>query len=145
MIVLAMFLAMLLLTEGSDSNHVYNPCADATVQKSDGFSFGIAFASRDSFFYNRTLQLSPCDRRLSLSSANSQIALFRPKVDEISLLTINTSSFSPVNISTLAFSANFYLIQFLLLFFILLMSRCANVRCFQLRVLKRYCQAFVTV
>lgn len=95
MIVLAMFLAMLMLTEGSDSNHVYNPCADATVQKSDGFSFGIAFASRDSFFYNRTLQLSPCDRRLSLSSANSQIALFRPKVDEISLLTINTSSFSP--------------------------------------------------
>ncbi|KAE8731134.1 hypothetical protein F3Y22_tig00002840pilonHSYRG00387 [Hibiscus syriacus] len=36
-----------------------------------------------------------CDRRLSLSSSGSRLALFRPKVDEISLLTINTSSFRP--------------------------------------------------
>ncbi|XP_009608547.1 uncharacterized protein [Nicotiana tomentosiformis] len=81
----------------SDTNHVYPPCADAKVQRSDGFSFGIAFAPRNSFFINSSssVQLSPCDRRLSLSSANSQLALFRPKVDEISLLTINTSNFFP--------------------------------------------------
>jgi len=79
----------------SDSNTVYSPCADAKIQRNDGFTFGIAFATRNSFFYNTSVQLSPCDKRLSLSSANSQIAVFRPKVDEISLLTINTTNFSP--------------------------------------------------
>lgn len=87
-----------LLVESDNSNHVFSPCLDTTVAVSDGFTFGMAFASRDSFFFNRTLQLSPCDRRLSLSSSNFQIAIFRPKVDEISLLTINTSNFSPDNV-----------------------------------------------
>ncbi|KAJ8436185.1 hypothetical protein Cgig2_021856 [Carnegiea gigantea] len=85
--------------EGGDNNHVYSPCKDTTVQKHDGFTFGITFSSKNSFFLNNdaknaSLQLSPCDKRLSLS--NAQLALFRPKVDEISLLTINTSSFSPI-------------------------------------------------
>ena len=85
--------------EGGDNNNVYSPCKDTTVQRHDGFTFGIAFSSKNSFFLNNdskntSLQLSPCDKRLSLS--NAQLALFRPKVDEISLLTINTSSFSPV-------------------------------------------------
>ncbi|KAJ0087715.1 hypothetical protein Patl1_32743 [Pistacia atlantica] len=84
-----------LLVESGDTNHVYLPCSDTKVQIDDGFTFAIAFAQRTSFIYNNSLQLSPCDRRLALSSANSQIAVFRPKVDEISLLTINTSSFSP--------------------------------------------------
>lgn len=83
------------LVESSDNNYVYSPCGDTKVERSDGFTFAIAFASRSSFFLS-SQQLSPCDRRLSLSSSNSQIAVFRPKVDEISLLTINTSSFSPV-------------------------------------------------
>lgn len=94
------FLLMLtLLVVGHDAantNRVYQPCADSKIQRSDGFTFGIAFSSKDSFFYNQSHQLSPCDRRLSLASANSQLALFRPKVDEISLLTINTSNFFPV-------------------------------------------------
>ncbi|TQD90593.1 hypothetical protein C1H46_023836 [Malus baccata] len=82
----------------SNTNSVYNPCADTKIQRSDGFTFGIAFSSKTSFSLNgnQSHQLSPCDRRLSLSSSNSQLALFRPKVDEISLLTINTSSFQPV-------------------------------------------------
>ncbi|KAK4766426.1 hypothetical protein SAY87_008068 [Trapa incisa] len=80
-----------------DTNGVYSPCSDTTVKRSDGFTFAIAFASKDSFFYNRTQQLSPCDRRLSLSTGSSQISVFRPKVDEISLLTVNTSSFAPDN------------------------------------------------
>ncbi|XP_020271122.1 uncharacterized protein LOC109846307 [Asparagus officinalis] len=67
------------------------PCADAKVQRFDGFTFGIAFASKDSFFSGQT-QLSPCDKRLSLSSNGAQIAVFRPKVDEISLLTINSTT-----------------------------------------------------
>ncbi|PKI35297.1 uncharacterized protein LOC116206662 [Punica granatum] len=87
----------LLVAHSADTNRAYSPCSDTTVQRSDCFSFGIAFASRTSFFYNGSQQLSPCDRRLSLSSANSQVAVFRPKVDEISLLTVNTSSFSPDN------------------------------------------------
>ncbi|XP_052175730.1 uncharacterized protein LOC127790322 [Diospyros lotus] len=85
-----------LAESSSDTNTVYSPCSDTKVQRSDGFTFGIAFASRTSFFSNgnNSVQLSPCDKRLSLSS-NSQLALFRPKVDQISLLTINTSNFSP--------------------------------------------------
>ncbi|KAF3442762.1 hypothetical protein FNV43_RR16679 [Rhamnella rubrinervis] len=92
-------LILLLVTVGSvvasDTNHVYGPCSDTKVERSDGFTFGIVFASRNSFFLNATQQLSPCDRRLTLSNSNSQIAVFRPKVDEISLLTVNSSSFSP--------------------------------------------------
>lgn len=83
------------VAQSADNNHVYSPCSDTTVQVSDGFTFGIAFAARPSFYLNSSQELSPCDSRLSLSSANSQISVFRPKVDEISLLTINSSSFSP--------------------------------------------------
>ncbi|KAK6136818.1 hypothetical protein DH2020_029441 [Rehmannia glutinosa] len=62
----------------------------------DGFTFGLVFSSRDSFFFNHT-QLSPCDRRLSLSGNSGQLAVFRPKVDEISLLSINSTTFDPSN------------------------------------------------
>ncbi|XP_065857554.1 uncharacterized protein [Euphorbia lathyris] len=88
-----------LVVESGNTNRVYSPCGDTHVQRSDGFTFAIAFASRSAFFFNNnnSLQLSPCDSRLSLSSQNAQISVFRPKVDEISLLTINTSSFSPDN------------------------------------------------
>ncbi|KAL6312644.1 hypothetical protein AAG906_010378 [Vitis piasezkii] len=82
-LMLSMMVMLLVFAESGDNNRVFSPCADTTVQKSDGFTFGIAFASRDKFSYNNTL-LSPCDRRLALSSQNSQIAVFRPKVDEIS-------------------------------------------------------------
>ncbi|KAK4255303.1 hypothetical protein QN277_008318 [Acacia crassicarpa] len=96
-------LVMLILTllvvrlDAENTNSVYHPCADSKIQRSDGFTFGIAFSSKDSFFYNQSHQLSPCDTRLGLasSSKNSQLALFRPKVDEISLLSINTSNFFP--------------------------------------------------
>ncbi|CAA3021749.1 uncharacterized protein LOC111367093 [Olea europaea var. sylvestris] len=92
-------LSTLLLSGESrtDTNNVFSPCGDTKVQKKDGFTFGIAFASRSAFFFNNnnSVQLSPCDSRLSLSNGNSQVAVFRPKVDEISLLTINTSSFFP--------------------------------------------------
>ncbi|CAK9152967.1 unnamed protein product [Ilex paraguariensis] len=95
--ILALTLSILVCfaESGGDTNLVYSPCNDASVQKDDGFSFGIAFAARTAFFFNNSLQLSPCDKRLSLSSSNSQLAVFRPKVDEISLLTINTTNFSP--------------------------------------------------
>ncbi|KAG5009287.1 hypothetical protein JHK87_017802 [Glycine soja] len=52
------------------------------------------FAPKDKFFYNNNIdniQLSSCDMRLSLSNANSQIFVFRPKVDKISLLIVNFS------------------------------------------------------
>lgn len=96
---LALILAAATATGTSNTNHVYQPCADAKIQRWDGFTFGIAFASKPSFYLNQNQtqshQLSPCDRRLALASGSSQLALFRPKVDEISLLTINTSTFSP--------------------------------------------------
>uniref|UniRef100_A0A453M081 Expp1 protein n=1 Tax=Aegilops tauschii subsp. strangulata TaxID=200361 RepID=A0A453M081_AEGTS len=73
-----------------DGNGVYEPCADATVSRGDGFTFGVAFAGRDAFF-SGGVQLSPCDSRLNLAGAGPQLALFRPTVDEISLLTVNAS------------------------------------------------------
>lgn len=94
---ISLFTVISLGESSSDTNNQHSPCGDASVQRSDGFTFGIAFAARTAF-YSNSAQLSPCDRRLSLSPANSQIAVFRPKVDEISLLTINTSNFFPENI-----------------------------------------------
>ncbi|KAI4348865.1 hypothetical protein L6164_009534 [Bauhinia variegata] len=91
----SLLIAVISVAAADNTNRVYSPCSDTKVQRSDGFTFGIAFASKDKFFYNNSLQLSPCDSRLSLSNSNSQISLFRPKVDEISLLTINSSSFTP--------------------------------------------------
>ena len=82
---------------GGNTNNVYSPCSDTRIQRSDGFTFGIAFSSRASFFLNQTVLLSPCDRRLTLAAMNSQLSIFRPKIDEISLLSINTSAFFPVD------------------------------------------------
>ena len=94
MVVVAAVMAVL-VAEADDTNDVFDPCSDAKVKRFDGFTFGLAFSTKDSFFFNQT-QLSPCDRRLSLSSTNSQLAVFRPKVDEISLLTVNSTNFNPV-------------------------------------------------
>ncbi|WOL15313.1 ribosome biogenesis protein [Canna indica] len=85
--------------EAGNHNDVYQPCADAKVQRWDGFTFGIAFSPQESFYLNknRTLQLSPCDSRLSLASSGAKLAVFRPKVDEISLLTVNTTTDLSIN------------------------------------------------
>lgn len=93
-LLVAVFSIISLGESSSDSNKVFSPCGDAAVQRSDGFTFGIAFAGRTAFYFNNSVQLSPCDRRLGLAS-NAQLSVFRPKVDEISLLTINTSNFFP--------------------------------------------------
>ncbi|KAB1207191.1 hypothetical protein CJ030_MR7G011512 [Morella rubra] len=95
MAAMMVIMIMMHVADGADTNTVFSPCSDATVQKFDGFTFGLAFSTRESFFFNQT-QLSPCDQRLSLSSQNAQVALFRSKVDEISLLTINSSTFNPI-------------------------------------------------
>ncbi|KAL6963937.1 hypothetical protein U1Q18_034944 [Sarracenia purpurea var. burkii] len=91
--ILAMIL-MMIHVEALDTNPVFDPCSDSKVQRFDGFTFGLAFSTKESFLFNRT-QLSPCDRRLMLRNSNSQLAVFRPKVDEISLLTINSTTFNP--------------------------------------------------
>ncbi|KAG2705534.1 hypothetical protein I3760_05G058900 [Carya illinoinensis] len=94
MMVAMMMIVMMFVAE-ADTNNVFGPCADAKVKKFDGFTFGLAFSTRDSFFFNQT-QLSPCDLRLSLSgNIGAQLALFRPKVDEISYLTVNSTAFNP--------------------------------------------------
>ncbi|KAJ4967562.1 hypothetical protein NE237_019411 [Protea cynaroides] len=93
MIALVIALLTVAVVDASESNTVFDPCYDAKVQKSEGFSFGLAFSTKESFFLNQ-IQLSPCDSRLSLSSTNAQLAIYRPMVDEISLLTINSSTFS---------------------------------------------------
>ncbi|KAG6596627.1 hypothetical protein SDJN03_09807, partial [Cucurbita argyrosperma subsp. sororia] len=94
--------------EARDSNRIFSPCADTTVEKSDGFTLGLAFATQQKFVFNKTLNLSPCDSRLALTNGNSLISVFRPMVDEISLLTVNTtpsvSNFNP--------SSNSYMVAF---------------------------------
>lgn len=97
MVIMVVMMIMTLMTvaKAVDTNNVFDPCSDSAVKKSDGFTFGIAFSMKESFFFDQ-IQLSPCDRRLSLSSLDAQLAVFRPKVDEISLLTINTSTIHPV-------------------------------------------------
>jgi hypothetical protein len=89
-VVAAFLLTLLAASARADSNGVYEPCADATVQRGDGFTFGVAFAARDAFS-SGGVQLSPCDTRLNLPGVRAQVALFRPTVDEISLLTVNAS------------------------------------------------------
>ncbi|CAI9104406.1 OLC1v1003069C1 [Oldenlandia corymbosa var. corymbosa] len=94
LVLMMVFLFLGIRVHAGDTNPIFDPCSDAKVQRFDGFSFGLAFSSKDSFFFNQT-QLSPCDKRLSLSGNNAQLAVFRPKVDEISLLTINSSTLNP--------------------------------------------------
>jgi hypothetical protein len=86
------------MAAGDDGDGVYDPCADGTVQRGDGFTFGVAFAAHNAFF-SGDVQLSPCDSRLGLAN-RAQLSLFRPQVDEISLLTVNGSGFDPVWPST---------------------------------------------
>ncbi|KAL1811936.1 hypothetical protein ACET3Z_022001 [Daucus carota] len=93
--VIVVMMMILITCNGDDTNPVYEPCSDTKVKINDGFTFGLAFASKDTFFFNQT-QLSPCDKRLPLNgNAAAAVALFRPKVDEITLLSVNTSSFKP--------------------------------------------------
>ncbi|XP_015952091.1 uncharacterized protein LOC107476737 isoform X1 [Arachis duranensis] len=92
-LIMIMMMGMFVTTTyaAGDTNNVYSPCLDAKVQTGDGFTFGIAFASNKQSFLqdNGGPQLSPCDRRLGLASNGASVAVFRPKVDEISLLTVN--------------------------------------------------------
>lgn len=96
LMMMMMMATMNTIAFGDDQNTVFDPCSDTTVQKNDGFTFGLAFSSKESFFSNE-VQLSPCDTRLPLLGGASQLAIFRPKVDEISLLTINSTTFNPVS------------------------------------------------
>ncbi|KAL2927556.1 Vacuolar-sorting receptor 1 [Bienertia sinuspersici] len=64
-------------TKAIDTNLVHDPCSD----------------TMESFYAPDQVQLSPCDTRLQLAN-KAQLAVFRPRVDEISLLTVN-STFSP--------------------------------------------------
>lgn len=100
--------AAAVVVEAGDNNRVFSPCTDTTVQKSDGFTLGLAFATEQKFVFNKTLKLSPCDSRLTLTNGNALISLFRPKVDEISLLTVNTS----VSSSNFNPSSNGYMVAF---------------------------------
>ncbi|CAL5377278.1 unnamed protein product [Camellia sinensis] len=91
---IAIMTLMMIQAKAWDTNHVFDPCLDAKVQRYDGFTFGLAFSTKESFIFNET-QLSLCDRRLLLASSTAQLAMFRPKVDEISLLTLNGTQFNP--------------------------------------------------
>lgn len=80
----------------ADTNIIFNPCDDSKVKRWDGFTFGLAFSTKEAFFLDQ-IQLSPCDSRLALATKNAKLTIFRPKVDEISLLTIDDTNFNPVH------------------------------------------------
>ncbi|CAL5329174.1 unnamed protein product [Camellia sinensis] len=90
---IAIMTLMMIQAKAWDTNHVFDPCLDAKVKRYDGFTFGLAFSTKESFIFNET-QLSPCDRRLLLAGSTAQLAMFKPKVDEISLLTLNGTQFN---------------------------------------------------
>lgn len=94
---MTMKMDVLVVGASSDNNAVYSPCSDTQISKGDGFTFGVAISSKEAFFLDQ-IQLSPCDSRLGLAAKMAQLALFRPKVDEISLLSIDTSKFNPVSL-----------------------------------------------
>ncbi|KAG6605113.1 hypothetical protein SDJN03_02430, partial [Cucurbita argyrosperma subsp. sororia] len=87
-------MVLILVAEGTDTNDVYSPCLDAKIQRLDGFTFGVAFSSKESFFHDH-IQFSPCDKRLALTFKVAQLAVFRPKVDQLTFLTINSTAFNP--------------------------------------------------
>ncbi|KAG2266488.1 hypothetical protein Bca52824_073567 [Brassica carinata] len=70
----------------------YSPCSDTQISKRDGFTVGVAISSREAFFLDQ-VQLPPCHSRLGLAVKMAPLALFRPNVDEISLLSIDTSTY----------------------------------------------------
>lgn len=94
-VIVSMMMMIAITCNGDDTNPVYEPCSDIKVKKNDGFTFGLAFAPKETFFFNQT-QLSPCDKRLPLAGAGAKVALFRPKVDEITLVSVNSRDFKPV-------------------------------------------------
>ncbi|KAG6413347.1 hypothetical protein SASPL_126056 [Salvia splendens] len=94
MMIAALALMAMIPAYAGDTNPVFSPCTDTKVQKHDGFTFGLAFSSRNNFFFY-DIQLSPCDSRLSLAINGAELSVFRPKVDEITLLTINSTTFDP--------------------------------------------------
>ncbi|TXG64574.1 hypothetical protein EZV62_011568 [Acer yangbiense] len=98
---------MMIFAEAADTNPVYSPCLDAKVSKWDGFTFGLAFSTKESFSMNQT-QLSPCDIRLPLPGSNAQLAVFRPKVDEMTLISIENTAFTPVTSHMVAFAGRQY-------------------------------------
>ena len=104
-IILTVLVTMVIAARSLDTNSVFNPCSDAKVKKHDGFTFGFAFSSKESFFNNQ-IQLSPCDRRLALGGTDAQLAVFRPKIDELTYLTINSTDFDPVRPSSSHFTLN---------------------------------------
>uniref|UniRef100_A0A6N2LAI2 Expp1 protein n=1 Tax=Salix viminalis TaxID=40686 RepID=A0A6N2LAI2_SALVM len=89
--IVKVMVVMVTAINAADTNEVFDPCSDALVQKSDGFTFGLAFSDKDSFFSDQ-VQPSPCDSRLALASKKAKLAVFRPLVDEISLLSVNSST-----------------------------------------------------
>ncbi|KAM7258082.1 hypothetical protein ACFE04_013823 [Oxalis oulophora] len=95
MLIIFTIATLIAVISAGDGNEVFDPCSDAKVAEGDGFTFGIAFSTKEAFFLDQ-IQYSPCDSRLGLSGKSAQLAIFRPMVDEISLLTINSSNFNPV-------------------------------------------------
>ncbi len=113
----AMVLVLLLLVISSssrgaggaraeDRNTAFSPCDDTTVLKGDGFTFGLLIGSNASFFLqnNRTTQVSPCSLHPEGNLFSTRLSVFRPKVDEISLLIVNYTQVNPVSSVSLSLS-----------------------------------------
>ncbi|GAQ81596.1 hypothetical protein KFL_000850120 [Klebsormidium nitens] len=94
----AILLLSLVLGAFADDNPVYNPCGDApAVARGDGFTFAVALGSDPTFWHG----LSPCDPNLvqvpEILPSGTSMAVFRPKVDELSLIRFNNISLNNLN------------------------------------------------
>ncbi|KAM1670838.1 hypothetical protein COP1_044406 [Malus domestica] len=86
------------LIDCSNNSNIYLPCADTTVERSDGFTFGIAFASKDSFQRNRTIAVS-----LQLQAATSTAAAVARKSIIIIICRLKLTSSLTASLSLCCF------------------------------------------
>jgi hypothetical protein len=93
------------VARAEDRNTAFSPCDDTTLLKGDGFTFGLLIGSNASFFQNnRTTQVSPCSLHPEGNLFSTRLSVFRPKVDEISLLIVNYTQVNPVSSLSLSLS-----------------------------------------
>ncbi|XP_024536158.1 uncharacterized protein LOC9645484 [Selaginella moellendorffii] len=99
LLLLALLPIAVILVDAADNNPVFNPCRQLLpVGGKDSISIAVGYTGAPSVWYNNSdpslNQLSPCDNALvAKMPANSRVAVFRPLLDQISMLRTNNASY----------------------------------------------------
>ncbi|EFJ23265.1 hypothetical protein SELMODRAFT_415872 [Selaginella moellendorffii] len=118
LLLLALLPIAVILVDAADNNPVFNPCRQLLpVGGKDSISIAVGYTGAPSVWYNNSdpslNQLSPCDNALvAKMPANSRVAVFRPLLDQISMLRTNNASYLdlhtafPGNATVVAYAGN---------------------------------------